>query len=91
MIDIFRKEQNNILTDLAVASADARKKEDEKNSKQLSKLLEDYDDFDAEIKTQKAHLNEIDAQIRRVKKKVNYLQTDVLNNFCFQVLKYFRY
>lgn len=70
VIDIFKKEQNNILTDLAVASAHARKKEDEKRSKDLSILLKEKDEFDNEIKTQKAHLDEIDGQIRLVKKKV---------------------
>lgn len=58
------------MTDLHVASAEARKKEDERRSKDIAKLLKEYDDFDDEIKTQKAHLNEIDGQIKLVKKKV---------------------
>lgn len=70
VIDIFRKEQNNILTDLAVASADARKKEDQRRSKEISKLLREFDEFDGEIKTKKNHLVEIDEQIKMVKKKV---------------------
>lgn len=70
VIDIFRKEQNNILTDLAVASADARKKEDQRRSKEISKLLREFDEFDSEIKTKKNHLVEIDEQIKMVKKKV---------------------
>ncbi|KAG5876654.1 hypothetical protein JTB14_029386 [Gonioctena quinquepunctata] len=69
VLDIFRKEQKNILTDLAVASAPARKKEDERRSKELSKLLKEYDDFDDEIKIKKSHLNEIDGQIKIVRKK----------------------
>ncbi|VEN59202.1 unnamed protein product [Callosobruchus maculatus] len=70
VLDIFKREQQNILTDLAVASADARKKEDERRSKMLGELLEEYDIFDEEIKVQKAHLNEIDEQIKMVKKRV---------------------
>ncbi|CAH1982704.1 unnamed protein product [Acanthoscelides obtectus] len=70
VLDIFRREQRNILTDLAVASADARKKEDERRSKMLAQLLEEYDTVDEEIKVQKAHLNEIDDQTKMVKKKV---------------------
>lgn len=79
VIDIFRKEQNNILTDLTVASAEARKKEDQRRSKELRTLLEDYDDFDEEIKIQKAHLHEIDGQIKIVKKKVtkDYKKTKI--------------
>lgn len=70
VIDIFRKEQNNLLTDLAVASADARKKEDHRRSKEISTLLREFDEFDGEIKTKKNHLVEIDEQIKMVKKKV---------------------
>nr|XP_023013515.1 coiled-coil domain-containing protein 63-like [Leptinotarsa decemlineata] len=70
VLNIFKKEQKNILTDLAVASAPARKKEDEKRSNELSNLLKEYDDFDEEIRIQKSYLNEIDGQIKIVKKKV---------------------
>lgn len=88
VIDIFRKEQNNILTDLAVASAEARKKEDEKRSKELSRLLKDYDEFDNEIKTNKAHLDEIDEQIKITKKKVCQITSQKQLNFLqFHVLQ----
>lgn len=89
VIDIFRKEQNNILTDLAVASAQGRKKEDEKKSKELSKLFKDHDEFGYEIKKQKAYLNEIDDQIKQVKKKVSQYQ--LLDCLLYVLLVYYRY
>lgn len=71
MLDIFRKEQRNILTDLHVATAGGRRYKDEKLFGQLRELLREYDEYDLEIKKQKAYLNEIDGQIQMVKKNVS--------------------
>lgn len=42
--------------------------------------MKEYDEFDSEIKTQKAHLNEIDGQIKQVKKKVGNYRFSFLSN-----------
>ncbi|XP_057654076.1 coiled-coil domain-containing protein 63-like [Diorhabda carinulata] len=84
VLDIFKREQKNILTDLAVASADARKLEDEKKSKELKFLLNEYDEFDAEINQNKSHINEIDGQIKMVKKKVLDLRSKQITDEMYQ-------
>ncbi|CAG9832483.1 unnamed protein product [Diabrotica balteata] len=84
VLNIFKKEQKNILTDLAVASADARRVEDEKKSKELKDLLREHDDFDAEITQQKSHISEIDGQIRMTKKKVLDLRSKQITDEMYQ-------
>ncbi|XP_060531066.1 GRIP1-associated protein 1-like [Cylas formicarius] len=69
VLNIFKKEQRNILTDFAVASSDSRVKEDEKRSTKLSFLLKEYDDFDNTIKNHHREVQEIDYQIQMVKKE----------------------
>ncbi|CAG9763017.1 unnamed protein product [Ceutorhynchus assimilis] len=69
VLDIFKREQKNILTDLAVASAEARTKEDLKKSRKLAYLLNEYDDFGEQIKKEKNYTKEIEDQIQMVKKK----------------------
>ncbi|XP_076254367.1 coiled-coil domain-containing protein 63-like [Rhynchophorus ferrugineus] len=69
VLDIFKKEQRNILTDLAVASAEAKIKDDEKLSKKLGYLLVECDEFDDDIKQEKNHTKEIEFQIQMMKKK----------------------
>ncbi|KAL1489851.1 hypothetical protein ABEB36_013783 [Hypothenemus hampei] len=84
VLDIFRKEQNNILTDLAVASAEARVKEDLKVSRKLANLLDEYDEFDNEIKTERNYTKEIEGQIQIVKKKLLELAAKQISDERYQ-------
>jgi len=52
-----------------VASAKARVKEDEKRSRKLGYLLEEFDEFDNQIKTERNYTKEIEGQIQMMKKK----------------------
>lgn len=52
-----------------MASAKARVKEDEKRSRKLGYLLEEFDEFDNQIKTERNYTKEIEGQIQMMKKK----------------------
>ncbi|KAJ8911280.1 hypothetical protein NQ315_015283 [Exocentrus adspersus] len=84
VLDIFRNEQRNILTDLHVATAGGRKFKDEKLFRQLKGLLREYDEYCSEIKKLKAFLNEIDGQIQIVKKSVMELQAEQITDYNYQ-------
>ncbi|ENN82144.1 hypothetical protein YQE_01481, partial [Dendroctonus ponderosae] len=91
VLNIFIKEQKIILTDLAVASAGARVKEDVKLSSKLGHLLVEYDEFDNEIRTERNYTKEIEDQIQMVKKKTLDLAAQQISDDKYQerVLKKF--
>lgn len=66
VIQILQKEQNNVLTDLFVATCSTKKKHDAEVTANLSSLLEEHDSFQGMINEKKAHLREIDIQIEMV-------------------------
>ncbi|CAG9861367.1 unnamed protein product [Phyllotreta striolata] len=70
VLDIFRDEQLELLTDLRVATAGARVFEDDKNCDKIKDLLDECDEFDEEIKHQEFHLEEIEGQMTLNKKKL---------------------
>ncbi|ENN82169.1 hypothetical protein YQE_01454, partial [Dendroctonus ponderosae] len=84
VLNIFIKEQKNILTDLAVASAGARVKEDVKLSSKLGHLLVEYDEFDNEIRTERNYTKEIEDQIQMVKKKTLDLAAQQISDDKYQ-------
>lgn len=71
VLDIFRGEQKELMTDLTVAGAGARVFEDDKNCEKITDLLSECDKLDEEIKLQEFHLEEIEGQMNLNKKKVN--------------------
>ncbi|KAH1020898.1 hypothetical protein HUJ04_010488, partial [Dendroctonus ponderosae] len=84
VLNIFIKEQKIILTDLAVASAGARVKEDVKLSSKLGHLLVEYDEFDNEIRTERNYTKEIEDQIQMVKKKTLDLAAQQISDDKYQ-------
>ncbi|KAF2904861.1 hypothetical protein ILUMI_01332 [Ignelater luminosus] len=70
VIQILQKEQNNVLTDLNVATCSTKKKQDAEVTANLCALLGEHDSFQGMINEKKAHLHEIDIQIEMVKKQV---------------------
>lgn len=70
VINILKKEYEEILTDLGVAGSDTNAKNDQKIARQLEKLLEEHNHFKCEIKREKAYLNELDMQIVMAKKNI---------------------
>lgn len=83
-IKVLKKEQNNILADLKVATSKAKKKEDENLNGYLEKLLEEHDFIDQNLKTQKAHLNELDYQIKKMEKEVQDIKKKTITDLASQ-------
>lgn len=67
VIKILKNEQKNILTDLNVATSPAKLAQDQALASNLTHLLEEYDEFGDQIKSEKAHLQEVKDQIRQVR------------------------
>lgn len=84
VIKILKTEQKNILTNLNVATAPGKIQQDKLVVKNLTNLLNQFDDFDANIKAGKAHLNEINDQIRQVKKQVADLEAQQITDVQWQ-------
>lgn len=84
VIKILKNEQKNILTNLNVATAPGKIQQDKTVVKNLSNLLSEFDEFDANIKAGKAHLNEINDQIRQVKKDVADLEAQQITDVQWQ-------
>lgn len=84
VIKILKNEQKNILTNLNVATAPAKLQQDRAVARNLSNLLSQFDDFDANIKAGRAHLSEINDQIRQVKKEVADLEAQQITDVQWQ-------
>lgn len=84
VIKILKNEQKNILTNLNVATAPGKIQQDKNVVKSLSNLLKEFDEFDANIKAGKAHLNEINDQIRQIKKEVADLEAQQITDVQWQ-------
>lgn len=84
VIKILRNEHKNIITNLDVATAPGKIQEDRTVVKNLTNLLNQFDDFDANIKAGKSHLNEINDQIRQVKKDVADLEAEQITDVQWQ-------
>lgn len=84
VIKILRNEHKNIVTNLNVATAPGKIQEDRAVVKNLNNLLHEFDEFDANIKAGKAHLNEINDQIRQVKKDVANLEAQQITDVQWQ-------
>lgn len=84
VIKILKNEQKNIITNLNVATAPGKIQQDKTVVKNLSNLLNQFDEFDANIKAGKAHLNEINDQIQQVKKEVADLEAQQITDVQWQ-------
>ncbi|RZC41095.1 hypothetical protein BDFB_002579 [Asbolus verrucosus] len=75
VLAITRKEHNNILTDLKVADASARRKENGKIHDHLSSLLNESDSYAYKVAKEKQYMQETDDQIKMVEKEVVKLRS----------------
>lgn len=66
IIDRLRKERDDLMTDIKVATCHNQKKKDTKATVQLEALLQRYGDVTAEYDKQKIRLDELDQQIKKV-------------------------
>lgn len=83
-IKVLKREQNNILADLKVATSQAKKKEDERLNNNLEELLAEHDRIEQNLKTQKAHLNELDYHIRKMEKEVQDIKKKTITDLMSQ-------
>lgn len=79
-IQVLKKEQTDILADLTVATSDRKKREDLALNRHLNSLLTEYDDMEDSVKTEKAHLNELDYQIKKMEKEVALIKTKTMTD-----------
>lgn len=66
VINALQKEKESLLTDLRVAMSESNRRKDVEVSGQMNNLLDDYGNFDALLKKEKAHLDEVNKQITKV-------------------------
>lgn len=74
VIKILKNEHRNVATNLDVATAPAKIRQDGALARDLEELLGRFDDYDETIATEKRHLREVNDQIGRVKKEVVALE-----------------
>ncbi|XP_068902445.1 coiled-coil domain-containing protein 63-like isoform X1 [Tenebrio molitor] len=74
VVNIFKNEYENILNDLAVATAPAKQKRDVRRFDHLTHLLEQYDFYSERVNTEKTYMVEVEGQIKKVAKDVHVLR-----------------
>jgi hypothetical protein len=67
VVNIFKNEYENILNDLAVATAPAKQKRDVRRFDHLTHLLEQYDFYSERVNTEKTYMVEVEGQIKKVR------------------------
>lgn len=70
----LRKEHNKIAVNVKVASTDQKKRLDTSLNKHIESLLEEHEKTEQKIKTDKAHITELDFQIKKLEKELVHVK-----------------
>lgn len=81
VIKILKREHNNVMADLLVATSPAKKKNDAEVMLKLKQLLAEHDYLDVQIKEKKMHLREMDEHIQVVKKQVFEVESKQITDY----------
>ncbi|GLV38498.1 uncharacterized protein CBL_12951 [Carabus blaptoides fortunei] len=85
LIDIFKKEQHNLLAAVKIATAKPWKKQDADKQKYIENLLRKYEDVFESAKVHKSQLTELEVQVFKMMKEVSECRTTSLSeNLMFE-------
>lgn len=79
LIDIFKKEQHNLLAAVKIATAKPWKKQDADKQKYIENLLRKYEDVFESAKVHKSQLTELEVQVFKVRSKYSGINLFVAN------------
>ncbi|KAK4878234.1 hypothetical protein RN001_010740 [Aquatica leii] len=74
VISALKKEQNELLTNLKVATSEANKRKDRKASANVNHMLDDHENYTSMINKEKSRLNEVNKQIQKLEKRITQLR-----------------
>ncbi|KAG5876656.1 hypothetical protein JTB14_029388 [Gonioctena quinquepunctata] len=66
IIHTLKKEKERITEDITISNCSNQKRSDDKLSKTIYKLLEDFQRYDACVKNEKEHLSELEIQMKKI-------------------------